>query len=235
MRVLNRGADLHEHFEAFTDEKCAAVAINVDGLSVDMFHHQIRCTVFQVAAVDEPRDRRVIERRKNMALAVQTAAHPWMQRGVMQHLDGNGLMVLRVVALGAIHGAHPTLPENGHHAIRSYASAEQPVLVFFEKGLGRSADGIDEGILGPLVGRQQRLHRIAQVAIALTGACQTRDALLGSGVDDFLEQRLDLLPACAWDHTVVFELISLSNQARASRMSRCTVAVEAPAASAICS
>src|SRR6202022_3743555 len=129
MRVLNRGADLQEHFEAFTNEQCTAVAINVDGLSIDMFHHQIRCTVVQVAAVDEPRDGRVIERCKNVAFAVKPAAQSWMQNGVMQHLDGNGLLVLRVVALAAIHGAHSTLPENGHDAVRAYASAEQTVLV----------------------------------------------------------------------------------------------------------
>ena len=92
--------------------------------------------------------------------SVEAAAQSWMQNGVVQHLDGNGLLVLRVVALAAIHGTHAALPENGHDAIRAYASAEQTVLVFLEKGFGRRTDGINQRILGPQVGRQQRFHRI---------------------------------------------------------------------------
>ena len=62
-----------------------------------------------------------------------------------------------------------------------------------------------------------------------------------AGVDHLLEQRLDLLPArvrhhaggCPRELTRGLPTISLSNQARASRISRCTVAVDAPPAAAI--
>jgi hypothetical protein len=158
-----------------------------------------------------------------------------MQRGVMQHLDGNRLLVLRVVALAPVHGAHAAVPENGLDTIGADARPEQPVLVFNQQRFRRLADGGSQRILGSLVGCQQRLHGFAQIRVVAAGARQPGLALDGPGVGDFFEQRLDFLPARARDHEERLEPISFSNQARARRISRCTVAVEAPTASAICS
>ena len=58
MRVLHRGANLHEQLEPFAHEQGAGVAIGIDGLAVDMLHHQIGRAVVEIAAVDQTRDAR---------------------------------------------------------------------------------------------------------------------------------------------------------------------------------
>ena len=79
MRILHRRADLNEQLEALANEQGAAVAIRVDGFAIDVFHHEIGRSVLEIAAVDQSRDRRMIERGEDMPLAVQPAAQPRMQ------------------------------------------------------------------------------------------------------------------------------------------------------------
>ena len=133
MRELHRRTDLNEQLEALADEQRAAVAVGVDGLAVDVLHHQIGRAVLEIAAVDQPRNRRMIERGENMAFAVQAAAQPRVQCRMMQHLDGDGLLVLRIVSLGAIHRAHAAVPENGYDAIVADVRTDQSVLVFHQQ------------------------------------------------------------------------------------------------------
>ncbi len=94
MCVLHRGAYLDEQFEPFPNEQGAAVAVRVDGFAVDVFHHQVRRAVLEIAAVDQARDRWMIESGENVPLAVQPAAQSGMQRRVLQNLDGDGLLIL---------------------------------------------------------------------------------------------------------------------------------------------
>ena len=126
-------------------------------LAVDVFHHEIRGSVLEIAAVDQARDRRVIEGGKDMPLAVQPAAQSWMQRRVLQNLDGDGLLILGVVALAAIHGAHAAVPENGNDAIRPDASSDQAVLVILQQGFGGVADGIEQGVFESRIRLEQGL------------------------------------------------------------------------------
>ena len=98
-----------------------------------MFHHEVGGAVFEVAAVDQAGDRGMVERREDVPFAVQSAAQPRVYRRLLQNLDRHGLMVLRIVALAAIYGAHPSMAEDGYDAIRSDARADQPVAVILEQ------------------------------------------------------------------------------------------------------
>ena len=216
VRVLHRGADLNEQLEAFANEQGAAVAIAVDGFAVDVLHHQIRRAVLEIAAVDQARDRRVIERREDVPLAVQSAAQPRMQRRVLQHLDGDGLLILRVIALAAVHGAHAAVPENRHHAIRADARADQPVLMILQQRLGGFADGVQQRVLAPAASdasRDSTDERRSVSSPQASSKCAARSR--GADVDHLLEQRLNLLPAGARNHADRSPPISLSSQARA--------------------
>ena len=181
--------------------KRAAVAIGVDGLAIDVFHHQIRRAVFEIAAVDQSRDRRVGQRCENVPLAVQPAAQPRVQGRVVQHLDGDRLLVLRVVPLAAIHRAHAAVPENRHDPIVSDTGPDQPVLVLHQQRFRRFADRVQQGILRYFHRRPRAIrpnvaaphHRRRRSPIALARS-------LGAGVDHLLEERLNLLPASARNH-----------------------------------
>ena len=233
MGILHGGAYLHEQLDALADEQGAIVAVRVDGFAVDVLHHQIGRAVIQIAAVDQSRDGRMSERRQDVPLAVQAIAHARMQRRVVQHLDGDGLLILGIIALAAVHRAHAAVPEDGSDAIVPDAGSDQAILVLHQQGFGRFADGIQQGILGSLIGCEQRLHRTLQFGVIAAGARQAHLALGGRGVHHLFKQRLNLLPAGARNHGGARPAISSSSHARARRISRCTVAADAPAAAAI--
>ncbi len=149
VRILHRGADLNEQLEPFPNEQGAAVAVSVDGFAVDVLHHQIRRAVLEIAAVDQARDRRVIEGGEDMPFAVQSAAQPRMQCRVLQYLDGDGLLILRVIALAAVHRAHAAVPENRHHPVRTDARADQSIPMILQQRFRGFADGVQQRVFAP--------------------------------------------------------------------------------------
>jgi len=235
VRVLHGGAYLNEQFQALANEQGAAVAVAVDGLAIDVLHDEIRRSILEIAAVDQTCNRGVIEGGEDVPFAVQAAAQSRMQGRVLQNLDGHRLLVLRLVALAAIHGAHAAVPENRGHAIRADLRADQSILVALQQRLCGFAYRLQQRVLAGLVGREQGFERGAQFLIVAACARQTCQPLGRPGLDQLLEQRLNLLPACLRDHAGHVPPISFNSQARASRMSRCTVATEDPTAAAICS
>ena len=84
----------------------------------------------------------MIEGGKDVPLAVQSAAQARVQGRVLQYLDGDRLLILRVVALAAVHRAHAAMSENGHHAIGADARADQPVVMVLQQRLRGFADGV---------------------------------------------------------------------------------------------
>ena len=220
MRELHRRADADEQLQAFANEQGTAVAVGVDGFAVDVLHHEIRGAVLEIAAVDEARDRRMSECRENVPLAVQAAAQARMQRRMVQHLDGDDLLILSVVALASIDGAHAAVTENRYHPVVADMRADQSVLMLRQQRLGRFADRIQQRVLGRLIGREERLDRAAQLRVGAARVGEARPALLRGRVDDLLEHRVNLLPAGAGDHAERPPAISFSSQARASRISR---------------
>ena len=114
-----------------------------------MLHHEIRRAILEIAAVDQARDRRVIEGGEDMPFAVQSAAQPRMQRRVLQYLDGDGLLILRIIALAAVHGAHAAVPENRHHPIRTDARADQSILMILQQRFRGFADGVQQRVFAP--------------------------------------------------------------------------------------
>ncbi len=200
-----------------------------------MLHHEIGGAVLEIAAVDQARDGGVIERREDVPFAVQPAAQSRMQCGMLQHLDRHRLLVLRIVALAAIYRAHAAMAENRHHPVRTDARTDQPIPVIFQQRFGGRPDGILKRVLAPAIEVEQRGHRQAEFGVAAAALLQLRGALADVDISQLLEQGLNLLPARARNHVDRVPPISLSNQARDRRMSRCTVAAEVPVAAAISS
>ena len=159
VRIVNRRANRDEQLEALAYEQRAAVAVTIDGFAIDILHDQVRCAVLEVAAVDEARDRAMIERRQNVTFTVQSAAQPRMHRGVLQHLDRDQLVILRIVALAAVYDAHAAVAQNRHDPIGADARTDQAVAMIFQQRLGRSADRVQQRIVLAVIARQQGLDR----------------------------------------------------------------------------
>ncbi len=94
-----------------------------------------------------------------MPLTVQTAAQPRMQRRVLQYLDGDRLVILRIIALAAVHRAHAAVPENRHHPIRTDARADQTVLMILQQRFGGFADGVQQRVFEPGIRFEHGLDR----------------------------------------------------------------------------
>ena len=97
----------------------------------------------------------MVERRQDVALTVQPAAQPRMDRRMLQYLDRDHLVILRIVALAAVHDAHASMAEDRHDAIRPDARSEQPVAMIFQQRLGGGADRVQQRIFLAAVPRQQ--------------------------------------------------------------------------------
>ena len=91
------------------------------------------------------------ECREDVPLAVQSAPQAGMQGCMVQYLDGHGLLILGIVALAAIDGAHAAVAEDGHDAVVADAGAHQSVLMLYEQGFRRFADDAHQRVLGALV------------------------------------------------------------------------------------
>ncbi len=76
---------------------------------------------------------------------------------LQQNLDGDRLLILRVIALAAVHRAHAAVPENGHDTIRTDARADQPVLVVLQQRFCGFADGVQQEVFAPGIRFEQGL------------------------------------------------------------------------------
>ena len=63
MGVADGRADGEEELDAFRDTQLQPVTELIDGLTVDILHHQVRLAAVGGAAVEKARDMAVVERR----------------------------------------------------------------------------------------------------------------------------------------------------------------------------
>ena len=101
----------------------ARIAIDVDRLAVDVLHDDVRRAVRGRAAVEQPRDVRMVERREDLALELQPALDVARQQPAPHQLDRDLLLELLVGALREEHLAHAAAAEAAHDAIRTDALA----------------------------------------------------------------------------------------------------------------
>ena len=159
VRIVHRTADRDEQFDALANEQRSAVTVDVDGLTIDEFHHEVGRAIFEVAAVDQACDRWIIKRGEDVSFAVQAAAQTRMHGRMLQYLDCNGLMILRIITLTAVHGAHAAIAQDRYHPIGTDACPNQAIAMIIEKRFSGGADGVEEGIFGSRIQCQQGLDR----------------------------------------------------------------------------
>ena len=77
------------------------------------------------AAVEEPRDVRVLEHREDAPLFAKPADHHGAGQAAPDELDRDLLIEFAVGALGEEHGTHAAVPELAHDSVRTDAAAGQ--------------------------------------------------------------------------------------------------------------
>ena len=170
VRAVHRRAHDLEQPQPLLDAERARIAIDVDRLAVDILHDDVRRAVGGRAAVEQPRDVRMIERRQDLAFELQPALHLARQQPAPHQLDRDLLLELLVGALGEEHLAHAAAAEAAHDAIGADALAgevDRRVL----GSLRRDGAVVAE----PLLARFELVHR-ARVQIAVGRARLANEA-----------------------------------------------------------
>ncbi len=202
MRVLHRVADLQEERDALLQRGVGARAVFRERLALQVLHHEVRAVV-EHAAIQQPRDVRMLQARENLALRVEAAQHGLGVHAVLDHLDRGALLELPVVALGEVDRAHPAAADFAHHAPRA-----QPLRRAIE--LQKS---------GPrLIAAQQGFHIAAHIGV--TGALPLDECGAPAGFDfeRVAHNLFDTFPPVRGHES------SRRSQSRATFQSRFTVA-----------
>ena len=94
-------------------------AILVDRQTVDVLHHEIRQALAAGAAVEQPRDVRMLEPGEDLALVSKALQHGVAIHAALDEFDGGAHRELRIVALAKKDGAHAAATQLAHDAIRA--------------------------------------------------------------------------------------------------------------------
>lgn len=105
VREVQRRADLAQQLQPLRQRRAGGPG--VQRASVDEGHDEVGPARGRGAAVQQPRDVRVLQRRQDLALAGQQLG----RRLAAQQLDGGALLVEAVGALGREHAAHAALAQ----------------------------------------------------------------------------------------------------------------------------
>ena len=188
--VLHRVADAAEQVQALGDAQALFVAVHVDGLAAQVFHHVVGLARGALARVEQAGDAGMIERREDFPFALEALSRVLVEAAGVQHLDRDLLLHAAVVALAQIHHAHAAAADfpQQHEGAQARAHGRG-----HRRGRQRR-DGRIGAVRPVSVGRQHRRQRAGndRVGTALGG-----DQRLGGGAVQclgLLEQRLQALP-----------------------------------------
>ena len=117
VRRRDRVAAVLQELEARLDGETPRPAVLRDRLALDELHHEVRPPVLGRAAVEEPRDVRVLEAREDAPLAGEAREDFVRRHAASQELDRDALVEEAVGALGEEDLAHAAAPEPAEHAV----------------------------------------------------------------------------------------------------------------------
>jgi hypothetical protein len=169
---LDSAQHLLEEGDTGFQTELEAIAVGVDGFSVDQFHHQKWFAIGRHSAVEQLCDMRMIQAGEDLALGEKPLAMPLPAQRPAQDFDGDVLLELSVIAMGAIDGTHAARAQNEIAHIGSESREDR-------LGGGRQFGGPD------VVTGQQRIQFGTQNRIARAGDVQ----VLGPAIDRGLRRR----------------------------------------------
>jgi hypothetical protein len=113
VRVGDGVADLAEKPQPLLEVVAARSAVRDEGRAFDVFEHRVGPAVRRHAAVEDPRDPRVLETGEDLALGVETLELP--RRLAAQHLDRHQLLEGAVDAGGGVDLARAAFTDEARH------------------------------------------------------------------------------------------------------------------------
>ena len=240
VRVLNGRADLAEQLQPVANRELPTPAMLQQRLALDVLHDEIGLARLRRPSVEQPRDVRMIERRRDLPLSAESpqgllAGHPGLNQ-----LDGDALLELVVGAAREINRPHSAVAELGQQFVGPDALAgPRPRRGFAEERRQARVRLRVEDVPVP-IGRGREGFDLAPEVFVSSGRVRDEGrAPLRRNVERGVENRLDSLPPLPLRRVAGLahpsSPTSRRSHARAVRHSRLTVAVDTPATFAVSS
>ena len=163
MRMLHRRAHVGEETQPRADVQPVIVAVGGDAAPVHILHDQIGTSVGGESAIEQPRDLRVDQSRKNLPFGEEPLVQWVVGVGRVNQLDGDTLLELAVGSLGEVDDTHAAAAELADHSIRTDSTWKR-----IAEGLcnGRQLPSEAVGDAGLRIRHQQRAHLLDELRIA---------------------------------------------------------------------
>ncbi len=192
VRVGHRAADLQEERDARPRIEAVSRGIGDERLAGHVLHHEEGFAVGGDAAIEQPRDVRVRERRQDLALAAKVGFEIGRRHGAPDHLQRDVVAVLPVGAPREEHRAHAAAAELPHDLVGAHARAggcraptqppPHPLGLAFDRAVG-------------VVGlREQGCHLSPQHVVVAAGLVEEGLPLTRRQVHGGVERRLQAAP-----------------------------------------
>ena len=193
VRVLRGLADAAEETQAIVDGQPVRVGVRRDRRAVDVLHHQVRRALRCVAGIDQAGDVGMREAGEDVALGREAEGAVRARRASHQ-LQRDALLVLAVVALGQVDGAHAAVAEDVHHPPRAEADTDERIRVGPRLASASwTSRSILERVLRP-VGGEHRVDLGTQTAVCAAHAVEIASALTLRQLERTLERCVEARP-----------------------------------------
>ena len=194
VRRLHRQSQDLKQLEPFGQRQALLVAVPADRRALHEFHDEERQTFVGRAAVQQPRDVRVVEAGQRLAFVTKAEQDFVGVEAPSHHLERHDLVEGTVGALRKVDGSHPAVADFADDAI---GANHRPRSIVGLNGLTRGhgpGGRLDEPSRG-VVRVQEGTHFVAGDPIAGAARPQERLALPGRLLQGFGEERLHSGPA----------------------------------------
>ena len=259
VRVRDRLRHLYEQRDALIDAQPLAVAGAVDRFAFDIFHHQIRPTLRVAAAVEQPRDAFVIQRRQDLSFLLETAQEFVGVGARAQQFHRAVLAEPAFAAFDEIHRAHAAAAQRAQCVPHADPEIMEAGFIGMSRGRGRFQSAGARCVIEQRLPQWLRQRARRQTRCVESGRLRQRQQFAQFGrqrrfagfeigekpracvafeVQRLIEQRIQTDPrvfaiaVLAGAHS---PSSAFSSQTRARIQSRCTVRSELPMASAVSS
>ena len=129
MRVLNGITQFFEQRDSLPGRQPVLFAVHVDRQTIDIFRHEVRPAVVELAGIDQCGDVRVLQCRENLQLRLEMPEELTSIEFSMDDLDGYVLLELTVRARGKIHLTHATTTDQLVNATAPSKPAGWPTMI----------------------------------------------------------------------------------------------------------
>jgi hypothetical protein len=112
--MLHRRANTQEKAKALPNAQLPLAAVFSDPHAIDIFHDDVGQILADGASIQQPRDVRVIQAGQNLPFAPETLKNETGVHAGRDKLYRDIHVILLIVALAQVDGAHSTFPNLAH-------------------------------------------------------------------------------------------------------------------------